>query len=127
MKNLKQIQQLKRLHKMIKLEATGNPREMAQRMHISERQLYNLLDQLRDMEAPICFNRRANTYLYTGEFDLLVNISVQVIRGDQLTNIYAGRKIFRTFCRTARIVQSENLYSPGHDILDVVHTTLPDH
>lgn len=91
MNNLKHIQQLHRLHGMIKLQATGSPREMARRMHISERQLYHLLEQLRDMEAPIRFNRRANTYLYTGDFELLVNISVQVIKGEQLVNIRAGK------------------------------------
>lgn len=91
MNTLKQIQQLRKLHGMIKLESTGSPREMARKMNISERQLYHLLEQLRDMEAPIRYNRRAGTYYYSDEFDLLVNVSVQVIQGERILSIYAGR------------------------------------
>lgn len=92
MKSLRRIQQLRKLHGMIKLESTGSPKEMARRMSVSERQLYHLLEQLREMEAPIRYNRRVNTYYYAEEFDLLVNVSVQVIQGGQTTSIYAGRK-----------------------------------
>jgi hypothetical protein len=45
------------------------------------------------MDAPIRFNRRANTYFYTGDFELLVNISVKVIQGNQVLQIYAGEKV----------------------------------
>lgn len=92
MNNLKQIEQLRKLHAMIKRETTGSPKMVAQKMHVSERQLYNLIDQLRTMDAPICFNRRANTYFYTNDFELLVNISVTVIRGDEVLQIYGGEK-----------------------------------
>jgi predicted DNA-binding transcriptional regulator YafY len=93
MNNLKQIEQLRKLHGMIKLENTGSPNTMAKKMHVSERQLYNLIDQLRTMDAPIRFNRRANTYFYTRDFELLVNISVKVIQGNQVLQIYAGEKV----------------------------------
>jgi len=93
MNTLKQIEQLRKLHDMIKLEHTGSPKMIAKKMHVSERQLYNLIDQLRTMDAPIRFNRRANTYFYTRDFDLLVNISVKVIQGDQVLQIYAGKKV----------------------------------
>ena len=99
MNNLRQIQQLRKLHGMIVLETTGSPKQLARNMRISERHLYHLLEQLRDMEAPIRFNRRANTYFYTNEFDLLVNISVQVIQGERVMTIYAGRKFYENACR----------------------------
>lgn len=92
MNTLKQIEQLRKLHGMIKLEATGSPKAVAKKMHVSERQLYNLIDQLRTMDAPIRFNRRANTYFYAHDFELLVNISVKIIQGDQVLQIYAGEK-----------------------------------
>lgn len=92
MNNLKQIEQLRKLHGMIKLETTGGPKVVAKKLHVSERQLYNLIDQLRTMDAPICYSRRANTYFYSHEFELLVNISVKVIHGDEVLHIYAGKK-----------------------------------
>lgn len=92
MNTLKQIEQLRKIHGLIKLESTGSPKMMAKKMRVSERQLYNLIDQLRTMDAPIRFDRRANTYFYAGDFELLVNISVKVIQGDQVLQIYAGEK-----------------------------------
>lgn len=108
MKNLKQIQQLRKLHLMIKQEATGNPKMVAKKMHVSERQVYNLIDQLRTMDAPVCFNRRANTYYYANDFELLVNISVKVIHGEEVLQIYAGNK-GKVFSVPARFVQSLGL------------------
>ncbi|MGA9269994.1 MAG: DNA-binding protein [Lutimonas sp.] len=97
MNNLKQIEKLRKMHAMIKLETTGSPRVMAKKMHVSERQLYNLIDQLRTMDAPIRFNRSSNTYYYTHDFELLVNISVKVIQGDEVLQIYAGQRTNHNF------------------------------
>lgn len=108
MNNLKQIEQLRKLHRMIKLETTGSPKTMAKRMHVSERQLYNLIDQLRTMDAPIRFNRRANTYFYAHDFELLVNISVKVIHGDQVLQIYAGEKVRPVSCSLQGLCSREN-------------------
>ena len=114
MNNLKQIQQLRKLHLMIKQEATGNPKMVAKKMHVSERQVYNLIEQLRTMDAPVRFNRRANTYYYTNNFELLVNISVKVIQGEEVLHIYAGSKR-QVFSVPARFVQSRGLPSTCHD------------
>lgn len=90
MKTLKQIEKIRRLHGLIKSESTGSPKQLSSNMGISERQLYLLLDYLREMDAPVQYSRRANTYYYAGAFDLLVHISVQVIQDDEIMNIYAG-------------------------------------
>ena len=116
MNTLKQIERLRKLHGMIKMESTGSPKMVAKRMRISERQVYTLIDQLRTMDAPIRFSRRANTYFYARDFDLLVNISVKVIHGDQVLQIYAGQKRKTQFSLPARFVQPHNLSWPGHDI-----------
>ena len=116
MKNLKQIQQLRKLHLMIKQEATGNPKMVAKKMHVSERQVYNLIDQLRTMDATVCFNRRANTYYYANDFELLVNISVKVIHGEEVLHIYAGSKE-KVFPFPARFVQCPELSWSCHDTI----------
>ena len=116
MKSLKQIQQLRKLHHMIKQEATGNPKMVAKKMHVSERQVFNLIDQLRTMDAQVCFNRRANTYYYANDFELLVNISVKVIHGEEVLHIYAGNKR-EVFSVPARFLQSPQLPWPCHDTI----------
>ncbi|MEL4456803.1 DNA-binding protein [Lutimonas vermicola] len=92
MKNLKQLERLRKIHRMIKLENTGTPSELAEKLHISTRLTYLLLEQLREFDAPLYFNRRTKTYYYKNDFELTINISVQVITHEKLVNIYAGGK-----------------------------------
>lgn len=90
---------MRKTHKLIQQEKTGTPKELAKRLHISERQVYLIMEQLRDMDAPIRFSRNCNTYYYHSTYELMINISIQVMAGDQLMNIYAGRR-FSEFVRS---------------------------
>lgn len=93
MNNLKQLERLRKTHRLIKLESTGTPGELAQKLHISTRQTYLVLEQMKEMDAPIQFNRRTRTYYYKYEYELTINISIQVLAQDKLLNIYAGHRI----------------------------------
>jgi len=76
---IKNLERLKRLHSLIKNECTGSPKELSLKMHISERLVYNLIDQLKDFTAKIGYCRSRKTYYYKNEFELEVNISVLAI------------------------------------------------
>lgn len=93
MKNLKQLERLRKTHQLIKLENTGTPKELAEKLRISVRQTYLVLEQLRELEAPVLFNRRTATYYYQYDYELTIHISIQVIAREKLLNIYAGRQI----------------------------------
>lgn len=90
MKTIKQIERLRKVHDLIKLHNTGTPEFFANKLHISERQLYNCLDSLKEMDAPIQYDRKMQTYYYTENFDLLVNVKVQVMFKNELRDINAG-------------------------------------
>ncbi len=90
MKNLKQIERLRQVHELVKINNTGDPGTLAARLHISERQLYNCLEHLKELDAPLYYDRKHKTYYYSEPFDLLVNVSVQVMVHDELRSIYAG-------------------------------------
>ena len=49
MKNLKTIERLQQLHKLIINENTGSPKELALLMSISERSIHLLLEQFKYM------------------------------------------------------------------------------
>ena len=93
MNNLKQIERLRKMHQLIKNENTVTPKELGRKLHVSERQVYLILDQLRDMDAPVMYDRKNHSYYYDGSFDLYVNISVQVMQGEKLLHIYAGSSL----------------------------------
>lgn len=91
MTNLKQLEHLKKIHKLIKIENTGTPNELAAKLRVSIRQVFLLIEQLREMDAPILFNRRTKTYYYSMDYDLTIHISIQVMLQDQLLDIYVGK------------------------------------
>ncbi|MDR2423799.1 MAG: hypothetical protein LBD59_03640 [Prevotellaceae bacterium] len=60
---------LKKIHNLILTESTGTPKEFAEQMDIKERQLYNIMRDLRSRNLPIKYSRLVKTYYYTHYFD----------------------------------------------------------
>lgn len=90
MKTFKQLERVRRAHKLIQQANTGSPAEFARRLHVSERELYRILEYLREIDAQIAFSRHSNTYYYNDDFDLLVNVSIKALVKDELITIYGG-------------------------------------
>ena len=51
MKTLKQLERLQKIHSLILRENTGTPSELATKIHVSERELYRLLEYLKEIGA----------------------------------------------------------------------------
>ncbi len=90
MKSIKNLERLQQIHLLIKSETTGSPRELANRMHISERLVYHLIEQLKDFSADIAYDRSRKTYYYCDDFQLHVIISVSVMSNNEITTIFGG-------------------------------------
>lgn len=59
---------VERINDLICTKSTGTPRQMAQRLGLSERAWYYLLDQLRnDYGLPIAYCRFRQSYYYTDD------------------------------------------------------------
>ena len=56
-----------KLHELLLHSNTGTPEELAQKLHVSKRQLYNLVDEFRAMGASIKYSRESKTYYYTND------------------------------------------------------------
>lgn len=65
MKLTGQIERINMLHRLIELENTGTPQELAKKLNISLRQLYRIVEWLRTVGAPVCYNRKSKTYYYS--------------------------------------------------------------
>lgn len=90
MNTLKQIERLRKVHELIKTQNTGTPESLAQKLQISERQVFNCIEYLKELDAPVLYDRKAHTYFYETPFELLVHVSVQVMVQNELRNIFAG-------------------------------------
>ena len=61
---LKNIQKYKYLHSLINRGCTGNAKELANKLGVTERQLYNYIQELRELNIPIAYDNIGYTYYY---------------------------------------------------------------
>ncbi|WP_019669623.1 helix-turn-helix domain-containing protein [Eudoraea adriatica] len=90
MNKIKTLENLQKLHLLIEAECTGPPKALARRMELSERSVYNLLEVLKDFNAPVVYNRKRKTYYYGGHFKLDFRISLSVTNNNEVTELYRG-------------------------------------
>jgi predicted DNA-binding transcriptional regulator YafY len=95
------LSKLDQLHHLIRRRATGSPVELAQRMQLCERTVYKMLDDLRNMGAPIAYCRNRCSYYY--EREVRFNFT-PVFLNENAEKVKGGRKIIPFFA-TARMVQ----------------------
>ena len=95
---IKQIERIDRVDKHIKRRSTGTPEEFAAKLNISKRQLFRMIEKLKDYGAPIGYSRTLNTFYYKdNNFEMKVNFTMQFITEQDKKEIYGGfisKKIF---------------------------------
>jgi len=77
MKFIKTIERLQKLERLIQTKKTGAPSMLAERLKISRRQLFNILEDLKLMGAPIKYNKVIKSYYYEEEFGLDIQFKIQ--------------------------------------------------
>lgn len=60
-----QIEVLERIDQLIRLKATGRPKELAERLGVSEATVFRMIETMKEMNAPICYNLTRQSYIYT--------------------------------------------------------------
>ena len=66
MKNLvKQIAYLERVDRLIRLKATGSPKQLAKRLDVSEATVFRLIDTMKILNAPISYDFTIQSYTYS--------------------------------------------------------------
>ena len=75
---MKQLELIKLMHKLIAKSDTGVPSVFASRVGISERRLYEIIDEMKSFGAPIAYSRIYKTYYYTQEIEASISCSFQI-------------------------------------------------
>jgi len=84
-----QIERIERIHYLIKKKGTGTPEELCKKLGISRRQLFRVLDFLKnDIHAPIEYSKSRRTYFYfdSGNMSFMKWIPDKPIENAKLTN-----------------------------------------
>ncbi len=59
------LERLERIDHLIRIKGTGSPADLAKRLNMSQRNIYQYLNLMRDMGAPIKFDPFRETYFYS--------------------------------------------------------------
>ena len=68
------LQRFHRIHQLISQETTGTPGELSERFRLQKRQIYNILDELREQGAVIKYSNTKRTYYYEEDFEFEIRI-----------------------------------------------------
>ncbi|MEL6867479.1 MAG: HTH domain-containing protein [Bacteroidota bacterium] len=107
MKFLKQIKRLERVDQLIRLKATGTPRQLAIRLEVSERTIYDIITAMKDLGAPIYYSHQRRSYCY--EFPVRFQCGVQ-FEQSQLGSVRGGIEKSLDFFSGLQIFCSKTLH-----------------
>lgn len=91
MKTLQQLFRYEKLHNLIEGEHTGTPEELAEKLKISRRTLYEMLNYLKDIGAAIRYSRVLTTFFYTKKFQIKIDVSVVVLSDEEERKVFGGQ------------------------------------
>ena len=87
---LQQIERIRYMHHLINSNSTGVPDEFATKLNLSRRQLYHLLEELKDQGLEIAYSRMRRTFYYTSPVELKIEIKMQHLDEDNCKDIFGG-------------------------------------
>jgi len=90
MKLLEYIERINLMHKLIKERRTGNPHKFAKKLGISTIRLYQLIEELKIMQAPICYSKKDKTYYYSYNYEISAKLTFTPLNNDEMGEINAG-------------------------------------
>jgi hypothetical protein len=61
------IKVLKRIDELVSKKSTGPPAELARKLGLSERSIYEYIRLMKELDAPILYSRARKSYFYKNE------------------------------------------------------------
>jgi len=61
----RQIALLERMDQLVRLKATGRPKNLAERLQVSEATVFRIIDTMKALDAPVCYDIACQSYVYT--------------------------------------------------------------
>ncbi|MDD2636837.1 MAG: hypothetical protein PHW82_15195 [Bacteroidales bacterium] len=89
---------IERLDQLIRLKATGNPANLAKKLNVTERQVYNIINKLKTTyKAPVIFDKDRNSYVYNESGRIIMGFYKDALSPDVIKQISGGKKCLLKF------------------------------
>jgi len=91
------LNRINRLDMLIRHKRTGSPKELADKLNISERWLYKFLDELKtELDCPIRYDRKRRSYVYEEPGKVMIGFTNEM-NTPQLRKVSDGGKFKNLF------------------------------
>ncbi len=85
-----EINRLQQIDKLIRLNCTGNAQEFAKKLNLSRRQVYNIIESLKDMGLAIEYNRHIGSFVYTKPYKINITFEITELPEHEAMRVKAG-------------------------------------
>lgn len=86
----KQISLIERIDQLVRLHATGTPKELASRLNISKAKLYRVIDVMKELRAPIVYNIALQSFEYEEAVRFKCGFYFKVLHDQDAISINGG-------------------------------------
>jgi len=92
-----EINRLQQIDRLIRLNNTGNAEEFAKKLNLSRRQVYNIIENLKDMGLEIEYNRHISSFVYAKPYKINITFEIVELAEREATEIHAGIVVKNNF------------------------------
>ena len=87
---IKQMHLIERIDQLIRMQATGSPDALADRLHISRAKLYRVLEVMKTLDAPIHYDIAVQSFVYEEEVAFKFGFYSKSLTLKDAQNVYGG-------------------------------------
>lgn len=103
-----QIKRLRTIDRLIKSERSGNAQELADKIGISRKQVYNYINELKEIGVNIEYCRNKRSFVYNEPYEFLFNLRIKKLSNNEMIDILGGKKNLLKKCNA--ITQMHNSF-----------------
>ena len=87
---IKQIELIERIDRLIRLNATGTPVELASRLKISRAQTYRMIEIMKELKAPITYDIGLQSFVYEESVGFKFGFFTKELNQSEIQSISGG-------------------------------------
>ncbi len=92
---IKHIELIERIDRLIRMQATGSPVDLASRLGISRAQIYRVIDIMKELKAPIEYDFTIQSFVYAESVDFRFGFYIKDLDSNELKSVSGGNSFKR--------------------------------
>lgn len=89
---IKQLNLIKRVDWLVRMKATGTPKQLARRLNVSESKVYRIIDLMKNLDAPISYDYTVQSYVYDTKAKFICGFKLEELDLDQMIEFNGGSR-----------------------------------